>query len=165
MILGIGAIFPGPYFSWYPLPDTETNMRQGVEDLKEYIAENGPFDGAMGFSQGGGMIMALMLEHQSLHPFEPPLFQVAIFICSAMTHEQRQLFAEGIKIRAPTAHILGGRKDFAYQLSLNLRDACEKDTRTEYEHNEGHCIPRKMELVVAMTNTMRKSIYRAICTS
>jgi hypothetical protein len=165
MISGIGAIFPGPYFSWHPLPYTATNVQQGIDDLKEHIAENGPYGGAMGFSQGGGMLMGLMLEHQSLHPTEPPLFQVAIFFCGAVSQEQRQLVAKGLKIRAPTAHILGGKKDFAYEESLNLRDACDKDTRTEYEHNEGHCIPRKLELVVAMANMIRKSIYRATYTS
>jgi hypothetical protein len=45
---------------------------------------------------------------------------------------------------------------------LNLRDACDKNTRTEYEHDEGHCIPRKPDLIVAMANAIRKSIDRAI---
>jgi predicted esterase len=162
MFSGISALFLGPYFSWYPVADTATNIRQGMDNLKEYIAENGPYDGAMGFSQGAQMLMGLMLEHQSLHPFEPALFQVAIFFCGAMSQEQKKLVAKGLKIRAPTAHILGGKKDFAYEESLKLRDACDKDTRTEYEHDEGHCIPRKSALVAAMTNAIRKSIYRGI---
>jgi Serine hydrolase (FSH1) len=162
MTSGIGDIFAGPYFSWYRLPETATNIRHGIDDLKAYIVENGPYDGAIGFSQGAQMLIGLILEHQSLHPFEPALFQVAIFFSGVIPQEQRQLVAKGLKIRVPTAHILGGKKDFAYEGSLQLRDVCHKDIRTEYEHGEGHCIPRKLELVVAITNVIRKSIYRAI---
>jgi Serine hydrolase (FSH1) len=162
VILGIGAIFPGPYFSWYPVPDTAANIRQGMSDIKDYIAENGPYDGAIGFSQGAQMLMGLILEHQLLCPFEPPLFQVAIFISGAMSQEQKQFVAQGLKVRIPTAHILGGKQDFVYEDSLKLRDACDKNTRAEYEHDRGHCIPRKPDLVAAITNAIRKSIDRAI---
>jgi hypothetical protein len=162
MTSGIGAIFPEPYFSWHPIPNTTANIQQGMEDIKEYIAENGPFDGAMGFSQGGGMLFGLMLEHQILHPFEPALFQVAIFICGSISMAHQQLVAKGLRIKVPTAHILGGRTDPMYEESVKLRDACDKDMRTEYEHDEGHCIPRKLELMVAMTRAIRKSIDRAI---
>ena len=133
-----------------------------MDDLKAYIAENGPYDGAMGFSQGAQMIAGLMLEHQSLHPFEPALFQVAIFFCCPMNQDQKQLVAEGLRIKTPTAHILGGRKDATYDESLKVMDFFDKETRAEYEHNEGHSIPQKLELVVAMTRTIRKCIDRAI---
>ena len=108
------------------------------------------------------MLMALMLEHQLLHPFKPALFQVAIFFNGGLWQEQKQMVANGLRIKTPTAHILGGKKDFMYEESLRLRDACDKDTRTEYEHDKGHCIPRKYELIVAMTRVIRMSIDRAI---
>lgn len=161
MILGLGSIFPGPYFSWYPLPDTATNIQQGVDSLKEYIAENGPYDGAIAFSQGAQVLMGLMLEHQLQHPFEPALIQVAIFLSGVMSKEQKQLVAKGVKIRVPTTHILGGKRDWQYEESLEMRDACNRNTRTEYEHDEGHCIPRKRENVVAIANAVGKSVYRA----
>lgn len=160
--LGIGGIFPGPYFSWHLLPTTKTNTQKEIEDIKKYMAENGPFDGAMGFSQGAMMIMALMLEHQFLNPFEPALFQVAIFFCGGLVPELKQLVDNGLKIKVPTAHILGGKKDSMYEESLRMRDACDKHLRSEYEHNEGHCIPRKSNQVIAMTKIIKRTVDRAI---
>lgn len=108
------------------------------------------------------MLMALMLEHQSSYPFEPALFQVAIFFCGGLVPELKQLADNGLKVRVPTAHILGGKKDSMYEESLKMRDACDKDMRSEYEHNEGHCIPRNSDQIVAMTKTIRKTIDRAV---
>lgn len=133
-----------------------------MQDIKEYITENGPYDGAMGFSQGAVMLAALILEHQQLHPFDPPPFQVAIFFSGSMYERETLLTRGGAKIKIPTAHILGGRRDFQYDGALELRDACEKELRSEFEHGEGHTIPRKKELVLGMASTIRNSINRAI---
>jgi predicted esterase len=137
-------------------------VNQGMRDIREYIAENGPYDGAMGFSQGAVMLVALILEHQELHPFEPPLFQVAIFLSGSMYERETRLTRAGAKIKIPTAHVLGGRRDFQYDASVELRDACDKELRSDFEHGEGHTIPRKKELVLGMASTIRKSINRAI---
>jgi len=45
---------------------------------------------------------------------------------------------------------------------VELRDVCDKELRSNFEHGEVHTIPRKKELVLGMASTIRKSINRAI---
>ncbi|MCJ1227278.1 hypothetical protein MMC12_003933 [Toensbergia leucococca] len=42
----------------------------------------------MGFSQGASLAASLILHHQIEHPFAPPLFRFAIFICSTYAHSR-----------------------------------------------------------------------------
>lgn len=133
------------------------NIQQAIGSIREYIAENGPYDGAMGFSQGASMVMALLLDHQAKHPFQPPLFQIAIFFSGGMPEPLKEL-SQGLKLSISTAHILGGRKDWLYHESLELANVCKKDLRVEFEHNEGHSIPRKPEMTASMAGAIRRSI-------
>ncbi|KAL6715371.1 hypothetical protein ACLMJK_007637 [Lecanora helva] len=71
----ISDFFPGPYLCYH-----EVNTMEAVGDVFGWVGgvveDEGPFDGVMGFSQG-----AVILYHQIHHPFSPPLFRFAIFIC------------------------------------------------------------------------------------
>jgi hypothetical protein len=51
---GIAEVYPEPYTCWYPYPPTLDNVRDAHEMIWNIIAEDGPFDGVMGFSQGAG---------------------------------------------------------------------------------------------------------------
>ncbi|KFY81216.1 hypothetical protein V499_00042 [Pseudogymnoascus sp. VKM F-103] len=157
---GVGDIFAGPYYSWLRDPEsvTKASLSQSIENIKEYVAENGPYDGAMGFSQGAAMVMALLYDHQAKQPFSPPPFQVAIFLCGGMPEPLRQLCPDGLKLPVATTHILGGKKDYLYGETLQLRDACSTAFRAEFEHNKGHSIPRKPELTASMAKAITQSI-------
>src|SRR6478735_90222 len=58
--IGIEALFEGPFYQWYlwdhlqkiPPAQTATNAIDNVLDI---IAEEGPFDGIVGFSQGAAI--------------------------------------------------------------------------------------------------------------
>src|SRR4051812_29511175 len=55
---GISAVFEPPYFSFYNWPRTfdpsdDDSMHDAYALLEDTLAEQGPFDGLLGFSHGG----------------------------------------------------------------------------------------------------------------
>lgn len=52
--------------------------------LTEIIEEDGPFDGVLGFSQGGSLAVAYLLQHEIDHPNEPPPFKFAAIFSSVI---------------------------------------------------------------------------------
>lgn len=49
----------------------------------ETVAEEGPFDGIVGFSQGAALASSVMLRQKFLDPSRD-LFQMAIFLCASL---------------------------------------------------------------------------------
>ncbi|PNY23064.1 Uncharacterized protein TCAP_06990 [Tolypocladium capitatum] len=47
---GIASIYPGPYLCWYRTPTTKS-ITKAHHLVRSIMAEKGPFDGVMGFSQ------------------------------------------------------------------------------------------------------------------
>lgn len=62
LLTEITAIYPPPYLSWHPPHTLDTHIRQGLLDIRTYIADNGPYDACLGFSQGAVMLALLLLE-------------------------------------------------------------------------------------------------------
>lgn len=56
-------------------------MRRACARLNEYIAQHGPFDAALMFSQGCVLGSSALLLHQEETPHLPPPFKAAIFVC------------------------------------------------------------------------------------
>ncbi|OJJ67663.1 hypothetical protein ASPBRDRAFT_78353 [Aspergillus brasiliensis CBS 101740] len=77
---GIETNFTGPYYCW-----TRTFDPPSIEDahglIAEAIEDQGPFDGALGFSQGAATLASFLLEYAESNPEEPLPFRFAIF-CS-----------------------------------------------------------------------------------
>ncbi|KAI0887633.1 serine hydrolase FSH [Annulohypoxylon maeteangense] len=172
---GIHSVFERDiYKAWYDPCLGASTHRKAIELLSEIVDEDGPFDGCIGFSQGASLLGSFLLAHQSLNPFSPPPFRLAIFICgsSALSVSEsnglwsrinpQDLEGKNKRIKIPTVHIYG-RKDPAYQDSLNLKDMCEPRNRLEYDHNSGHDIPRGVAVTKDMSRTVQKGIERAMC--
>ncbi|CAG7925176.1 unnamed protein product [Penicillium olsonii] len=77
---GIDLFYDPPYYSWYE-NDSIDDIRGACERLNEYIAENGPYDLALMFSQGCVLGSSALLFHQEETPHLPPPFKAAIFVC------------------------------------------------------------------------------------
>mmetsp|Transcript_13558 Transcript_13558/g.25572 ORF Transcript_13558/g.25572 Transcript_13558/m.25572 type:complete len:217 (+) Transcript_13558:214-864(+) len=64
------ARFPGTYYEWFRREKIKNEhesfvyetrgLERSIEVLEKFIEENGPFDGVLGFSQGGVMAMVLI---------------------------------------------------------------------------------------------------------
>ncbi|KAJ5179408.1 hypothetical protein N7492_002618 [Penicillium capsulatum] len=77
---GIDLFYPPPYYSFWEENNT-THIRAACTWVSDYIAHNGPYDVAIGFSQGCVLASSLLLYHQEETPHLPPPFTTAIFIC------------------------------------------------------------------------------------
>lgn len=143
-----------------------------VDDLTEYIAQYGPFEGVMGFSQGASL--AAMVLARARHA-NPPPFSFAVFICAGLPYCDKTLVDEGrmkfvsakeqeqdsTMIHVPTAHIFGSKDpDVAY--SKGLVDLCQPWGRVVMDHGAGHEIPRvPVDITLEMARVVEQVMTKA----
>ncbi|RHZ52968.1 hypothetical protein CDV55_101197 [Aspergillus turcosus] len=77
---GIDLFYPAPYYSFWE-DDSLDAIQKTCSWLKGLIAERGPYDAVMMFSQGCAVGAAVLLLHHAREPAQPPPFKAAIFIC------------------------------------------------------------------------------------
>ncbi|KAF9887701.1 hypothetical protein FE257_009654 [Aspergillus nanangensis] len=81
---GVDLFYPPPY-QRYLEDSTLSSAEKALTWLHNYLAQNGPYDAILTFSQGCAVGAAALLVHQqSLQPQQPPLFKAAIFICGGI---------------------------------------------------------------------------------
>lgn len=135
--------------------------------MAEYVAAEGPFDGVLGFSQGG--ILAASLLARNIFPSP---FAFAIFICSGPpfsphlldigTVQYHNADLDGEVLKLPTTIILG-TQDVGRIGAIKLAELCQKGTRNMYEHEGGHEIPvRSKEVTQQMGAIVQKTIAQAV---
>ncbi|KAL8638785.1 MAG: hypothetical protein Q9228_004094 [Teloschistes exilis] len=117
------------YYAYY-VPEIRVTVREALDDLDAYIAEEGPFDGLLAFSQGA-CLAAMHLVRQSVeHPSATPSFRCAIFIACPNVYDlsafvERGEFrclnpkTDGHPIQIPTVHIWG-EKDWLNEQSRGV---------------------------------------------
>ncbi|KAK4235797.1 serine hydrolase-domain-containing protein [Achaetomium macrosporum] len=77
---GLPDTVNGPFHCWYRgLSSEQCNEAHRV--IGEAIAEDGPFEGVIAFSQGAATILSLLLHHDMHQPSQPPPFRFAILFC------------------------------------------------------------------------------------
>jgi hypothetical protein len=80
---GTDIIFATDHFAWWSDP-TVPHIRDAHDRLYSHLAEHGPFDILMGFSQGCSLIGSYLLYHAREHKSQPLPFKAAIFVCGGM---------------------------------------------------------------------------------
>ncbi len=122
-----------------------------LSDLRTYLSTDGPFDGVIAFSEGAALAAMFLIQSTTQFPSQDPPFRLAVFLSggvpaspTALARSQRQFLsyaADGVQIRIPTAHIFG-RNDIEYpEFGPVLRDLCEPEESTVFEHDGGHEVP------------------------
>lgn len=143
-------------------------MLTALDDLDDWITDNGPFDGCLGFSQGAALAATLIIRHQNR---QNPTFRFAIFICAAIPHDEAVLQAgenrllhpapDGQILKIPTAHIVG-MKDPDLLSALELSQLCQERGRTIFDHGGGHDVPRTpKEITLQMAMVANDVIIKA----
>jgi surfactin synthase thioesterase subunit/diadenosine tetraphosphate (Ap4A) HIT family hydrolase len=104
------AFLRGPYYEWFNANKTGdkmvyTHIEQSLERLRTHIATNGPYDGLLGFSQGGSLAHLYCLLAASGKPgYVLPKFLVLIS-CRASRHFEHDSIvaaAKASKLPTPT---------------------------------------------------------------
>lgn len=150
---------------------------QAYWDLKEFVSNEGPFDGIMAFSEGAAAAAALIVDYarrKSAHEQSPFGFKFGIFFCSAnpvdpdaikgselvfMTQER-----DGTVIEIPTAHLWTRDDNVHPGFGQGLRRICRQDVMEEFVHDLGHNIPGAQSDagVFETVRAIRRTIERAV---
>ncbi|KAK7536975.1 serine hydrolase-domain-containing protein [Phyllosticta citribraziliensis] len=157
-------------------------LETGFAKLAEVLKEEGPFDGVIGFSQGGAAagMLASVLEPERKVAFEkaqekggmpypqaiegvhPPLkFAVSYSGFAPAANELYQAFYEP-KIKTPMLHFIGSLDTVVEETrSLRLVDACEKKEGRVVYHPGGHFLPSQKQPVSALVGFIREIMAEA----
>lgn len=155
------------FFAFYD-PTSAQSILTALDDLEDWITDNGPFDGCLGFSQGAALAAMLIIRQQNR---QNPTFRFAIFICAAVPHDEAALqlgekrllhsAIDGQVIGIPTAHIVGIR-DPNLLSALELSQLCQKRGKAIFDHGGGHEIPRlPKEITLQMATVVNEVMIKA----
>ncbi|XVF38149.1 hypothetical protein REPUB_Repub20aG0074400 [Reevesia pubescens] len=140
----IEGIFPPPYFEWFQFNKdfTEyTNLEESISHLCQYITNNGPFDGLLGFSQGASLA-ALLLGYQAQGKVlkEHPPFKMLVSISGSKFRDPticEVAYKDTINVKS--VHFIGA-KDWLRLPSEDLATTFENPLIIR--HPQGHTVPR-----------------------
>ncbi|MCJ1318878.1 hypothetical protein MMC15_004210 [Xylographa vitiligo] len=106
---GVAKVFPGPYLSY--LTDYSVgSIEEQHQYIMDIVAEEGPFDGIMGFSQGASLAASILMHHQIEKPWLPSPFRVAIFLCATYAHSRTPVDGEDVTHKVPTSELPSRRQ-------------------------------------------------------
>ena len=167
---GVRGFYDGPYYSFYKFPrtfeDSDDSILEAYEMLEEVIEEEGPFDGAIGFSHGGTLISGFLIHHAKTRPYDPPPLRCAIFFSSLppfrMEPGGKPQIDPGLDgyLNIPTVSVVG-TNDFVYESSLALHNLCNPNISSLVTHTSGHDIPRDPANISAISRTVRRMLTEA----
>lgn len=131
-----------------------------IDYLRNYIIENGPFQGIVGFSQGAGLAGYLLTnfnELLNLTKEQQPDFKFFISFSGFKLEPER--FQESYSmnlIRVPSLHVQGELDTVVVESRLvQLYDSCQKDNRMLLKHSGGHFIPNSKAFVTQVCNWLQ----------
>lgn len=171
-------------------PYVYEGLELGLETLARVLKEEGPFDGVIGFSQGGAMtaMLASLLEPERRKAFEklypqggmpypqsfqadpgyteeaihPPLkFAVSYSGFAAKGVDAYRGFYEP-KIKTPMLHFIGTLDTVVEEArSLALVERCEESEGRVVYHPGGHFLTTQKTYVAALVGFMKEIIHKA----
>jgi predicted esterase len=135
-------------FSYFD-PDSTSASLQAVEDLEQFIAREGPYDGVLAFSQG--MMLACTLLMRNVEQKTPFPFKCAIFFSPRMapldcadlsrgvfTEIDAKRFSQAIGI--PTTLVWGSMDPHATK-AVELQELFRQNGLFTCVHEGGHEVP------------------------
>ncbi|MCO5597150.1 hypothetical protein L7F22_051225 [Adiantum nelumboides] len=140
----VEAIFPGPYFEWFQFNKDYsefTNLEECKDFISKYMQEHGPFDGLMGFSQGGVLAAAfaglqqkgLALQHR------PPLRFIILVAGTGFNNEHLMNECYSELVECPSVQIIG---DQDYLRKVNEELLVKFKDPVVVRHQGKHTVPR-----------------------
>lgn len=131
-----------------------------IDYLHNYVVENGPFQGIVGFSQGAGLAGYLLTnfnELLNLTKEQQPDFKFFISFSGFKLEPERfqESYSKNI-IHIPSLHVQG-ELDTVVEESrvIKLYDSCQKDNRMLLKHSGGHFIPNSKVFVTQVCNWLQ----------
>ncbi|KAI4130749.1 MAG: hypothetical protein LQ338_001585 [Usnochroma carphineum] len=161
-------MFSPPNLCFYGLEPAASDIRKAEESIMEFVEEEGPFEGVMGYSHGAEVAASLLVQEEWRERFK-----FAIFIGGTPPWDTQELAAgqhlEGCKmlpdsygamVDLPTAHIIG-RSDNLREAGKQLLALCNQRKAKVYDHNGAHGVPRGRAAMEELTAAMDWVVDRA----
>ncbi len=139
--------FSGPYYEWFNKQnDVYVGLPDTLKYIRDYAAQHGPFDGVLGFSQGGSVAAYLTVLDKLRNGVEGegaplPNLKFALLFSGLVPRapDVRRLFPEeGQKIDLPV-FCCHGKTDFVKTDAL----AAMYTRGSVQEHSGGHELPHR----------------------
>ncbi|KAJ5772355.1 hypothetical protein N7520_002884 [Penicillium odoratum] len=161
------GVVDGPFYNHYDRDRTPgSTVTEAIEHTHRTIAEEGPFDAVLGFSQGAALAAAMIIQHAKKNPGAPPLFRVAVFLCGAAPWEESGLMQikaapDTYPINIPTANVVG-KLDSIYDSSMELYKLCEPSKAEFYDHGSKHMVPFDAKNTDAMVRVIEAAVAKVV---
>lgn len=85
---GMQLFYWPPYLNYWPINHSVDDIAAARRWLEDYLADNGPYDGVMMFSQGCTLGLSTIMHGQQESTTASPPFKFAIFICGLPSLEE-----------------------------------------------------------------------------
>lgn len=140
---------------WYHVEDL--NIEDALKTVKEHIEKEGPYDGVLGFSQGGALAAILTNKIKELVP-EHPYFKFSILISAypftttelgtTLKEKQADYFKVPEDLTTKTLFIYGSADNHVpASRSILLSSYYPEALVKSIEHDGGHFVPNKKPLI------------------
>ncbi|KAK8023700.1 hypothetical protein PG993_011766 [Apiospora rasikravindrae] len=141
----------GQHFSYYDV-GSSASFIAALDNLESYIETEGPFDGALAYSQGAGLIAMLLVRRQYLKPREQPLFRCAILFSPVQLYDPvaylergevsvLDQLAPGVACLPLPVVIVYGEADERRQECRGVQNVCDQALLSVFAHEGGHEVP------------------------
>ena len=149
-------IFPPPHYEFWNARETEEgvvydHLDESLAKIKEHIAANGPFDGYLGFSQGGSVahLLSLLSLRGPNSGVPPPRFGVFLSARATRHAAHAELVASAVQTPMPLPSLVlyGGQDtDVPPGQTREMMATLAPDLTTEvFLPTGGHRIPKLSE--------------------
>ncbi|XP_020217641.1 esterase OVCA2 [Cajanus cajan] len=165
----VEGIFDPPYYEWFQANEDfsqYTNFEECLTYIEDFMLNNGPFDGILGFSQGAILAAAIPgMQTQGVALGKVNKIKFVIVISGAkfggnkfgMPKLACNTFSKPID--CPSLHLIG-EKDFMQSENIALLEAFENPV--VIHHPGGHTVPRlvdeSLEIMVNFIDTIQRTI-------
>ncbi|KAF0695588.1 Aste57867_13628 [Aphanomyces stellatus] len=134
------------YFEWWHSQDDSNSYdghEKSIDYLQRYIANEGPFDAIIGFSQGA--MMATVLTAHYLHQEKAVPYKAVILVSGMWPEDGMSVVPVNPdsgkqELDFPSFHVLG-EQDFMYEDSKVQVEHYADSSRHVYTHAGGHRFP------------------------
>ncbi|CCD24898.1 putative serine hydrolase NDAI_0E00820 [Naumovozyma dairenensis CBS 421] len=128
-----------------------------LDFLHDYVVENGPFDGILGFSQGAGLAGYLATDFNGILKLskeeQPPLKFLISFSGFRLDPEMYQESYDKNSIMMPSLHVQGELDSVvSEERVMRLYNSCPEDSRALLKHPGGHFIPNSKPFLNQVSN-------------
>ncbi|XP_012457005.1 uncharacterized protein LOC105778006 [Gossypium raimondii] len=143
----VESLYDPPYYEWYQVNEMEcVHFDECIAYIEDYMIKHGPFDGLLGFSQGGMLASVVPpMQREGAAFTSVPKIKFVIIISGFELRELKsgppKLLANvySVPIDCPSLHLIGD-KDFLKERGFMLLRSFVNPLHIH--HSMGHTVPK-----------------------